>query len=70
MARSDGSSRMRGSREKTLTAAELDRPDVQARRAAWRQEELDPRRLVFIDETWAKTNMRPMVAVAAAASAW
>ncbi len=32
-----------------------------ARRAAWLadQEWLDPRRLVFIDETWAKTNMTP-----------
>jgi transposase len=39
----------------------LDRPDVQARRAAWLNErqKLDPRRLVFIDETWAKTNMAP-----------
>ena len=30
-------------------------------RAAWRDEQprLDPRRLVFIDETWASTNMTP-----------
>jgi transposase len=44
-----------------VTAAELDRPDVQARRAAWLNDRLtiDPRRLVFIDETWAKTNMAP-----------
>jgi transposase len=42
-----------------VTAAELDRPDVQARRAAWLSERqaIDPRRFVFIDETWAKTNM-------------
>src|SRR6202043_2751958 len=47
--------------KKTLTAAELDRPDVQARRAAWLSERpaFDPRHLVFIDETWAKTNMAP-----------
>ena len=34
-------------------------PDVARRRARWKkyQERLDPRRLVFIDETWAKTNM-------------
>jgi transposase len=44
-----------------VTAAELDRADVRARRAAWLQdrEGLDPRRLVFLDETWAKTNMTP-----------
>src|SRR3569833_1350759 len=40
-------------------ASELDRPDVQARRGAWRVDAVDPRRLVFIDETWAKTNMTP-----------
>jgi transposase len=40
-------------------AAEQDRPDVAQRRAEWRvaQAGLDPERLVFIDETWAKTNM-------------
>ena len=34
---------------------------MQARRAAWRldQPALDARRLVFLDETWAKTNMTP-----------
>jgi transposase len=44
-----------------VTAAELDRADVRARRAAWLQERegLDPRQLVFLDETWAKTNMTP-----------
>jgi hypothetical protein len=36
-----------------------DRPDVARRRAQWKkyQGRLDPARLVFIDETWAKTNM-------------
>jgi transposase len=44
-----------------VTASELDRPDVQARRAAWLSDRqtIDPRRFVFIDETWAKTNMAP-----------
>lgn len=44
-----------------MTATELDRADVQARRAEWlrEREPLDPRRLVFIDETWVKTNMTP-----------
>jgi len=42
-----------------VKAAEQDRPDVAAARAWWRvlQAGLDPNRLVFIDETWAKTNM-------------
>jgi transposase len=45
--------------KKTLFASEQDRPDVARRRALWKkvQARLDPRRLVFIDETWAKTNM-------------
>ena len=46
-------------KRKTGHASEQDRPDVLERRRAWRdgQAELDPARLVFIDETWAKTNM-------------
>lgn len=42
-----------------IHAAEQHRPDVAQRRAYWRlkQAGLDPRRLVFIDETWCKTNM-------------
>jgi transposase len=45
--------------KKTLFASEQDRPDVARRRTLWKkiQLRLDPRRLVFIDETWAKTNM-------------
>jgi transposase len=40
-------------------ANEQDRPDVLKRRQAWfdGQTDLDPERLVFIDETWASTNM-------------
>jgi len=40
-------------------ATEQERPDVARRRASWKkyQGRIDPRRLVFIDETWAKTNM-------------
>jgi len=39
--------------------SEQDRPDVARRRESWKryQDRIDPRRLVFIDETWAKTNM-------------
>ena len=46
-------------KKKNGHASEQDRPDVLARRQAWRdgQAGLDPARLVFIDETWAKTNM-------------
>lgn len=38
------------------------RPKVARRREQWKkyQGRLDPRRLVFIDETWAKTNMTPI----------
>ena len=45
--------------KKTAHAAEQDRPDVLRRRAAWFEDQLDldPARLVFIDETWASTNM-------------
>src|SRR5918996_2793988 len=46
-------------KKKTQHAAEQDRPDVAAARLAWRQRQpdLSPQRLVFIDETWATTNM-------------
>jgi transposase len=45
--------------KKSRHASEQDRPDVARRRAQWRkyQARVDPARLVFIDETWAKTNM-------------
>jgi len=45
--------------KKTLRAAEQDRPDVVRRRALWQrlQGKVDARRVIFIDETWAKTNM-------------
>jgi transposase len=47
---------------KKVFASEQDRPDVARRRAWWRrhQAKIDPARLVFIDETWAKTNMAPL----------
>ena len=50
------------SQKKTLIAAEQDRPDVARRRAQWLQyqDRIDPSRLVFIDETWTKTNMAPL----------
>lgn len=42
-----------------IHAAEQDRPDVTERRRVWKSEQpgRDRRRLIFIDETWAKTNM-------------
>jgi transposase len=45
--------------KKSAHAAEQDRPDVLKRREDWfnSQLDLDPVRLVFIDETWASTNM-------------
>ena len=46
-------------KKKTLIANEQDRPDVAEKRTLWRasQEQIDPGKVVFIDETWAKTNM-------------
>lgn len=45
--------------KKTAHASEQDRPDILKRREEWfgGQLDLDPERLVFIDETWASTNM-------------
>jgi len=45
--------------KKTAHAAEQERPDVAARRQAWAasQGDLDPHRLVFLDETGASTKM-------------
>jgi hypothetical protein len=45
--------------KKTAHAAEQDRPDILKRREEWfdGQLDLDPEQLIFIDETWASTNM-------------
>ena len=45
-----------------MVAGERDRPDVARRRAQWikYQDRVDPARLVFIDETWTRTNMAPL----------
>lgn len=45
-----------------MVAGERDRPDVARRRAQWikYQDRVDASRLVFIDETWTKTNMAPL----------
>lgn len=45
--------------KKTGHAVEQDRPDVLKQRRAWfdAQPDLDPERLVFVDETWTATNM-------------
>ena len=45
-----------------MVASERDRPDVARRRAQWmkHQGDIEPSRLVFIDETWTKTNMAPL----------
>jgi putative transposase len=45
-----------------VVAGERDRPDVARRRAQWKryQDRIEPERLVFIDETWTKTNMAPL----------
>jgi len=48
--------------KKSVVAGERDRPDVARRRAQWikYQDRVDPARLVFIDETWTRTNMAPL----------
>jgi transposase len=48
--------------KKTVVAGERDRLDVARRRAQWEkyQDRIEPERLVFIDETWTKTNMAPL----------
>ena len=45
-----------------MLASEQTRPDVARHRARWKQRQatIDPARLVFIDETWTKTNMAPL----------
>ena len=42
--------------KKSLFASEQDRADIARRRVRWKQHQgrLDPKRLVFIDETWAR----------------
>ena len=45
-----------------MVAGERDRPDVARRRAQWTKyrARIEPECLVFIDETWTKTNMAPL----------
>jgi transposase len=45
-----------------MVAGERDRPDVARRRAQWigYQNRVEPDRLVFIDETWVRTDMAPL----------
>lgn len=46
-------------KKKTLIASEQTRPDVATEREKWRREQpnIAPEKVVFIDETWAKTCM-------------
>jgi transposase len=45
-----------------VVAGERDRPDVARRRVQWAkyQGRIEPERLVFIDETWTRTDMAPL----------
>jgi transposase len=45
-----------------VRAAERTRPDIARKRTRWRthQASIDRKRLLFIDETWIKTNMAPL----------
>jgi transposase len=48
--------------KKSVLPSAQERPDIARFRTRWKkyQGRLDPKRLVFIDETWAKTNMAPI----------
>jgi transposase len=48
--------------KKSPRASEQDRPKLARRREQWqaRQGRIGPQRLVFVDETWTKTNMTPL----------
>lgn len=48
--------------KKTLHASEQNRPDVALARWLWQhsQHTLNPEQLVFVDETWARTDMTPL----------
>jgi transposase len=50
------------SQKKTLIASERERPDVARRRARWTRSQgrIAAARLVFIDETWTRTNLAPL----------
>lgn len=52
----------KGRAKKSVLPAEQLRSKIARRREQWKkyQCQLDPARLVFIDETWAKTNMAPL----------
>jgi transposase len=48
--------------KKTIRPAEQNRPDIARKRTRWKahQGKIDASRMVFIDETWIKTNMAPL----------
>src|SRR3954470_6023135 len=48
--------------KKSVVAGERDRSDVARRRVQWTkyQDRVEPERLVFIDETWTRTDMAPL----------
>jgi hypothetical protein len=68
---SNAAGREADTHKKTLIAAEQDRSDVARRRAQWLRyrHRIDASRLVFIDQTWTKTNMAPRAGGHNAASA-
>ena len=48
--------------KKSVVAGERDRRDVARQRTQWikYQDRVDPERLIFIDETWTRTDMAPL----------
>jgi transposase len=58
--------------KKSLRASERDRADVARRRGQWKewQGAMSAARLIFVDETWAKTNMTRCTAAILGVSDW
>ena len=54
--------------KKSVVAGERDRPEVARRRAQWTkyQDRVEVERLVFIDETWTRTDMAAPAGMGAA----
>jgi hypothetical protein len=58
--------------KKSVLPAEQNRPAVARKRRRWKthQHRIDPGRLVFLDETWVKTNMAPMGSALGSVRTW
>ena len=55
-------------KNKSIHSSEQERPDFRKERESWFEVQLylDPNKLVFVDETWASTNVAPLLCLGAA----